>query len=882
MTAARRRLKSRARTEFLTPAQGIEQLLADVRSVPGTLQQGALSAYDFLEEDPERAALLGALVSPDPYVGTTAGITEAFGYYPNPFNPEENLPSVLGSIREGDYVGAGLTSLGAIPILGGLFGAAKAARLAKAKQLADKKKATDEGVPAEQIEMDLGETPEPEPELAPNEKLRQELNLGNDPDILAAREERKKKKKDRQTFPPEASQNMEGQVQKGPTSGQGKSQVEDNPENYSSGESSFLRTRSNLGNALFNTKSLLQIGEDGLSPAQIKKQLKRMNVSQNEMDASGITGLLKENDLVTLEQLRNTYRKYAPKLKVIRPHVKATDAQNKQYQRWLPMPGDYSRMIDPESGEIIQKYNVTDYEELVFFNDVPDSDSLYTARRDTGSHSEYDRTQDSEFIRGRIGHSRGSVVTEFDDPTVNADFPNGAYVIEEIQSDLSKQVVPIKEGGDARQQLMLRLNAAEQLGRDRMKDFNELLQDDELMHEISSFINMEHEFDTGAFDFAPDARIRLNTQPRDKTALDDPDNIQEYEVQKLNNVFAYLNGSMSEKAFLAQNNLSDTNSFVDTARGQMNFGQYIVAQKKAGKLSAFSSKLEDALVKMNAVVDSKVDITDLKNDLMEGGDTVLLNADTRRKIDEVVEPYIERMRPLFDRKQSLAEEAAAGRVPKSIEVLESKNPEIQAKLKQQMAASDEFDAITEQLDEAAKQLQRDDPEAFELLTALKPELVSPKVMADTKLISDQPRLLNDFPFETETDYIKHVVDTIVQKAQTKGLSGVIVPSWEEIARLRGVREDSSAWNRYRETYKDTVSKRFKELEKQNPGSKYVPRVNINSPLIDKRTNPNHPAIGYTFAPLSSNQKVDPPPLTLAKGGEVKVHKGIGAMAREVL
>ncbi len=871
MTAARRRLKSRARTEFLTPAQGIEQLLADVRSVPGTLQQGALSAYDFLEEDPERAALLGALVSPDPYVGTTAGITEAFGYYPNPFNPDENLPSVAGSIREGDYVGAGLTSLGAIPIFGSLFGAAKAARLAKAKQLADKKKAADEGVPAEQIEMDLGETPEPEPELAPNEQLRQELNLGNDPDILAAREQRKKTKQDRQTFPPEASQNMEGQVQKGPSSGQAKSQVEDNPENYSSGESSFLRTRSNLGNALFNTKTLLQIGEEGLSPAQIKKQLKRMNVSQNEMDASGITGLLKENDLITLEQLRNTYQKYAPKLKVIRPHVKATDATNKQHQRWLPMPGDYSRMIDPESGEIVQKYNVTDYEELVYFNDVPESDSLYAARRDTGSHREYDRTQDSEFIRGRIGHSRGSVVTEFDDPIVNADFPNGAYVIEEIQSDLSKRVVPIKEGGDVRQQLMLRLNSAEQLGRDRMKDFNEILQDDEVMHEISSLINVEHEFNTGAFDFAPDARIRLNNQPRDKTAFDDPENIEEVEVQKLNNVFAYLNGSMSEKAFLAQNTLDETN-----------FGKHIVAQKKAGKITVPSSKLGDALEKMNAVVDSKRDIKTLRNDLTEEGDTVLLNADTRRKIDEVVEPYIERMGALFQKKQSLADEAAAGRVPKSIEVLESKNPEIQAKLKQQMAASDEFDAITDQLDEAAKQLQRDDPEAFELLSALKPELVSPKVMTDTKLISDQPRLLNDFPFASETDYIKHVVDTIVQKAQAKGLSGVIVPSWEEIARLRGVREDSSAWNRYRETYKDTVSKRFKELEKQNPESKYMPRVNINSPLIDKVTNPNHPAIGYTFAPLSSNQKVDPPPLALAKGGEVKVHKGIGAMAREVL
>ena len=148
MTAARRRLQSRARTDFLTPSQGIEQLLTDVRSVPGTVRQGALSAYDFIEEDPERAALLGALVSPDPYVGTSAGLTELFGYYPNPFNPYENLPSVAGSLREGDFVGAGLTTLGAIPFVGSLFGAAKAARLAKAKQLADKQKAIDEGVPA--------------------------------------------------------------------------------------------------------------------------------------------------------------------------------------------------------------------------------------------------------------------------------------------------------------------------------------------------------------------------------------------------------------------------------------------------------------------------------------------------------------------------------------------------------------------------------------------------------------------------------------------------------------------------------------------------------------------------------------------------------------
>lgn len=166
MTAARRRLQSRARTDFLTPAQGIEQLLADVRSVPGTVQQGALSAYDFIEEDPERAALLGALVSPDPYVGTLAGLTEAFGYYPDPFNPDENLPSVVGSLREGDYVGAGLTSLGALPVVGGLFGAAKAARLGKAASMGEDPSAlTIEGGPPEVAGGGGGSNLPPEPEL---------------------------------------------------------------------------------------------------------------------------------------------------------------------------------------------------------------------------------------------------------------------------------------------------------------------------------------------------------------------------------------------------------------------------------------------------------------------------------------------------------------------------------------------------------------------------------------------------------------------------------------------------------------------------------------------------------------------------------------------
>ena len=45
------------------------------------------------------------------------GIAEAFGYYPDPFNEGEFLPSALLA-REGDYLGAGLTFPGAIPLVG--------------------------------------------------------------------------------------------------------------------------------------------------------------------------------------------------------------------------------------------------------------------------------------------------------------------------------------------------------------------------------------------------------------------------------------------------------------------------------------------------------------------------------------------------------------------------------------------------------------------------------------------------------------------------------------------------------------------------------------------------------------------------------------------
>tara|TARA_B100001248_G_scaffold43209_1_gene27601 strand:+ start:3513 stop:7577 length:4065 start_codon:yes stop_codon:yes gene_type:complete len=130
MTAARRRLESRRRIAAMSPeeleqmrAQGIEQFKEDLSEAPGALAQGVGNFARFLTEDPERTTKLAGLFT------DAGGIAEAFGYYPDPFNEGEFLPSVLEQAKEGDYLGAGLTTLGAIPLVGLFARGLKGARI---------------------------------------------------------------------------------------------------------------------------------------------------------------------------------------------------------------------------------------------------------------------------------------------------------------------------------------------------------------------------------------------------------------------------------------------------------------------------------------------------------------------------------------------------------------------------------------------------------------------------------------------------------------------------------------------------------------------------------------------------------------------------------
>ena len=103
-----------------------DDLLGPLRSNLRTMLSITSGIFSTAAENPVEAAQLTALMSPDPVVGTAAGVAEAFGQYPDPFNPGQKLPSVLQQVREGEYLGAGLTSLGVLPVLGALASARRA------------------------------------------------------------------------------------------------------------------------------------------------------------------------------------------------------------------------------------------------------------------------------------------------------------------------------------------------------------------------------------------------------------------------------------------------------------------------------------------------------------------------------------------------------------------------------------------------------------------------------------------------------------------------------------------------------------------------------------------------------------------------------------
>ena len=146
MTPIQKEIDERQKLLARKREQRREQLRQDqerrreaIKEAPGALAQGVGNFARFLKENPESGVKLGGLLT------DAGGIAEAFGYYPDPFNEGKYMPSVAQQLREaetvGDYVGAGLTTLGAIPLVGifarGIKGARAVSDIADAAEDAE-------------------------------------------------------------------------------------------------------------------------------------------------------------------------------------------------------------------------------------------------------------------------------------------------------------------------------------------------------------------------------------------------------------------------------------------------------------------------------------------------------------------------------------------------------------------------------------------------------------------------------------------------------------------------------------------------------------------------------------------------------------------------
>ena len=146
MTPIQKEIDERQKLLARKREQRREQLRQDqerrreaIKEAPGALAQGVGNFARFLKENPESGVKLGGLLT------DAGGIAEAFGYYPDPFNEGKYMPSVAQQLREaetvGEYVGAGLTTLGAIPLVGifarGIKGARAVSDIADAAEDAE-------------------------------------------------------------------------------------------------------------------------------------------------------------------------------------------------------------------------------------------------------------------------------------------------------------------------------------------------------------------------------------------------------------------------------------------------------------------------------------------------------------------------------------------------------------------------------------------------------------------------------------------------------------------------------------------------------------------------------------------------------------------------
>ena len=700
----------------------------------------------------------------------------------------------------------------------------------------------------------------------------------------------------------------------------------------------FTRYKSKLRNALFNEDSFLMGGGDKIkvdkpiNSNRVRNSLKRMGVSDNEIQVTGIEDLLKQNKQVSLKQLREASEKFTPRISVVRSADSAEEMEFKSYQRWTHMPRDTSKATS--------EYNVVDYEEVLVNDNRPGLSGFQGASHYGGVKID----GGTEGMLDQQGHFRGSVLTEFEDPTMNELFPDGAFLSEEIQTDFDFNLRDAEGQAVAAQS---NLSRQQNLGRGRIADMNELFIDNDVtMNDLAQYLPVE--FEPGADDFADAARNALFRRQRfagaaDPTLFEDPSDMDRDMMEILDHAVDYVQsdrGVDSEAYDNLVQTLRDTDDY-----GDDEINSYIRQLNRAPEVSAEVKAFRDETFN---IIDSQVDIEAAQSRLDNTGRVIEMTPEKTRIFDEAGAERLRGMKPLDDALATARSFASDARRKVSVltEDLQSATA-IESSLEEKAEAllkrSQESGLPVDQLGLSAMERSENSMvisnyelarkkanTAARALSKARKELepLTKKVQEAQKAIdqyeidfaADNPEFaalrnkqkVAQFVFEDEADFVRFVVDSMVERSRARGLSGVIFPDWRDIRDLRFRAPDSNtpenqveaykkASNKFRAMYNDTIKKRLNEHKSLNPGSRVVTDLPINSTsselpasrrkaaeYFNESDEPRKP-FGFSFArargtsrflSYAAANRAEIPPASFAKGGLVM--KGIGAMGREVL
>lgn len=172
------------------------------------------------------------------------------------------------------------------------------------------------------------------------------------------------------------------------------------------------------------------MGKNPWDKQKVVKELNKRGVTNDQMEASGITALLDRKPNVTKEELVAQHERFAPKITVESRSGTGTEWAGEQRVEELG--------IEAFTGTGVEPLKTMNYSEVVFRNENPE---LGAGFRTDGSHG----MGGSKGSKGEIAHARTS---EYMLPGTGR-----VELIEEVQSDLHKVLQTNKAAGDPSKKL---------------------------------------------------------------------------------------------------------------------------------------------------------------------------------------------------------------------------------------------------------------------------------------------------------------------------------------------------------------------------------------------------------------------------------------------